>query len=110
MRNTTTRALLAALTTMTLVGPAARPQATQAVFTVEEKTIADVHAAMRRRQLTCRALVETYLARIDAIDKRGPALNASSSSIRRPSPRRTRWTRGSRPAGSSGRCTASRWS
>jgi Asp-tRNA(Asn)/Glu-tRNA(Gln) amidotransferase A subunit family amidase len=43
---------------------------------VEETTIAVVHAAMRERRLTCRALVETYLRRIAAYDKNGPALNA----------------------------------
>ena len=31
---------------------------------------------MRARQLTCRALVDAYLKRIDAYDKRGPSLNA----------------------------------
>jgi len=45
-------------------------------FRVEETTIADVHAAMRTGTLTCRALVEQYLKRIDAYDKNGPSLNA----------------------------------
>jgi amidase len=45
-------------------------------FPVVEATIADVHAAMRDGRLTCRALVEAYLARIAAYDKNGPALNA----------------------------------
>ena len=45
-------------------------------FRVEETTIADVHAAMRAGTLTCRALVEQYLRRIDAYDKKGPAINA----------------------------------
>ena len=45
-------------------------------FRVEETTIAEVHAAMRAGTLTCRALVEQYLRRIDAYDKNGPALNA----------------------------------
>ena len=43
---------------------------------VEEMTIAQIHAAMRARRLTCRALVDAYLKRIDAYDKRGPAINA----------------------------------
>lgn len=43
---------------------------------IEETTIADVHAAMRSGQITARRLVEGYLARIDAYDKKGPALNA----------------------------------
>lgn len=45
-------------------------------FPVEETTIAQIHAAMRERRLTCRALVDAYLKRIDAYDKRGPAINA----------------------------------
>lgn len=48
----------------------------QSTFRVDETTIADVHAAMRSGSLTCRALVQTYLRRIDAYDKRGPAINA----------------------------------
>jgi Asp-tRNA(Asn)/Glu-tRNA(Gln) amidotransferase A subunit family amidase len=51
-------------------------QRTARPFRLEETTIAEVHAAMRARQLTCRQLVQRYLDRIDAIDKRGPAINA----------------------------------
>ena len=52
------------------------PIPAQRAFPIEETTIARVHAAMRARTLTCRALVRRYLARIEAYDKRGPALNA----------------------------------
>jgi amidase len=45
-------------------------------FVVEETTIAQIHAAFRDGSLTCRSLVEQYLARIDAHDKKGAALNA----------------------------------
>src|SRR6476659_5369133 len=45
-------------------------------FSVEETTIAQIHAAMRERRLSCRQLVDAYLKRIDAYDKRGPAINA----------------------------------
>lgn len=45
-------------------------------FEVEEATIAQVHDAMKAGRLTCRALVDQYLRRIDAYDKNGPALNA----------------------------------
>src|SRR5690349_24675475 len=45
-------------------------------FRLEEATIAGVHAAFRSGSLTCRSLVEQYLARIDAFDKKGPAINA----------------------------------
>ena len=45
-------------------------------FQVEETTISAIHEAMKAGRLTCRALVEQYLRRIDAYDKNGPALNA----------------------------------
>jgi Asp-tRNA(Asn)/Glu-tRNA(Gln) amidotransferase A subunit family amidase len=48
----------------------------QAPFRVEEATIAQIHQAFTQRQLTCRQLVDQYLARIEAYDKTGPALNA----------------------------------
>jgi len=59
--------------------PATRPRPTaSAPFRIEEATIAQVQAAIGARRLTCRALVQQYLARIEAYDKRGPAINASS--------------------------------
>lgn len=45
-------------------------------FDVIEATIPAVHAAMNARRLTCRQLVQTYLDRIAAYDKRSPALNS----------------------------------
>ena len=45
-------------------------------FEVEEATIADVHAALLSGELTCVGLVQSYLDRIEAYDKRGPRLNA----------------------------------
>jgi Asp-tRNA(Asn)/Glu-tRNA(Gln) amidotransferase A subunit family amidase len=57
-------------------GPTGTAQQPPAGFSVEEATIAQIHAAMRGRRLTCRALVDAYLRRIDAYDKQGPALNA----------------------------------
>jgi amidase len=45
-------------------------------FEVEEATISQVHDAMKAGRLTCRALVDQYLKRIDAYDKNGPAINA----------------------------------
>jgi Asp-tRNA(Asn)/Glu-tRNA(Gln) amidotransferase A subunit family amidase len=41
-----------------------------------EATIASVHAAFGSGRLTCHALVQSYLDRIAAYDKAGPALNA----------------------------------
>ncbi len=51
------------------------PQAPR-TFALDETTIAQVEAAFRDGSLTCRSLVEQYLARIEANDKRGAALNA----------------------------------
>lgn len=45
-------------------------------FEIEEATIAGIHAAMKNGDLTCHALVQEYLDRIDAYDKQGPALNS----------------------------------
>src|SRR5258707_10729668 len=63
-------AIIAAL----LVAPiAAQPPSS---FRIEETTIAQIQSAFRDGSLTCRSLVEQYLARIDAHDKKGAALNA----------------------------------
>ena len=41
-----------------------------------ETTIDEVQSALRDGRVTCRGLVDAYLARIQAYDKAGPALNA----------------------------------
>ena len=46
------------------------------VFEVTEATLDDVQSALRDGRVTCRGLVDAYLARIRAYDKTGPALNA----------------------------------
>ena len=67
-----TTALLFVATAATSLSaqPARRP------FRIEEATIAQIHAAFKSKALTCRALTKAYLDRIDALDKRGPAINA----------------------------------
>src|SRR4029077_4879572 len=45
-------------------------------FRLLEATIDDIHAAYRSGQLTARGLVQMYLDRIEAYDKKGPAINA----------------------------------
>ena len=40
-----------------------------------EATIDDIHAAYKSGQLTCRQLVQMYLDRIEAFDKKSPAIN-----------------------------------
>jgi len=47
-----------------------------APFSVLEATIEDIHSAYKSGQLTARQLVQMYLDRIEAYDKKGPALNA----------------------------------
>jgi Asp-tRNA(Asn)/Glu-tRNA(Gln) amidotransferase A subunit family amidase len=44
-------------------------------FQVMETTIDDIHAAMMSRKLTSHDLVQAYLDRINAYDKKGPMLN-----------------------------------
>src|SRR5262245_14555307 len=44
-------------------------------FQVVEKTIDEIHAAMKTNQLTAHELVQAYLDRINAFDKKGPAVN-----------------------------------
>jgi amidase len=71
------RAVLGMVVLMAAIaaGEAAAPQ-TAPPFDVQEASIAQIHAAMKAERLTCRALVEQYLRRIDAFDKQGPAINA----------------------------------
>ena len=52
------------------------PQQRSTAFRLEETTIAQIHAAMKAGRLTCVSLVDQYLARIEANDKQGAALNA----------------------------------
>ena len=68
-------AVLAAILSAAAV-QAQPPAAVPAPFRVEETTIAQIHDAMRSGRLTCRALVDAYLQRIETYDKNGPALNA----------------------------------
>src|SRR3989441_1656927 len=49
--------------------------ASGARFQVVETTIDDIHAAMKSGKLTARQLVQSYLDRINAFDKKGPAIN-----------------------------------
>ena len=58
---------------MGLAEPSGQPPL---LFPIEETTIAGIHQAMISGRVTCRALVEQYLRRIEAYDKNGPAINA----------------------------------
>jgi Asp-tRNA(Asn)/Glu-tRNA(Gln) amidotransferase A subunit family amidase len=48
----------------------------QSNFNPVEATIDDIHAGYKSGQLTCRQVVQAYLDRIAAFDKKGPNLNA----------------------------------
>ena len=76
--------LVIALTTIRPWMGQARPGTQQpAEFHLVEATIDDVRAALASKRLTCRALVEQYIKRIDAYDKAGPGLNAVQTINRR---------------------------
>src|SRR3989441_3796342 len=45
-------------------------------FELDEMTIADLQTGMCSGKFTARSITEKYLTRIDAIDKRGPAINS----------------------------------
>jgi len=49
---------------------------TAAGFELIDATIADIHAAYAGGTLTCRALVEAYLDRIERLDRAGPEINS----------------------------------
>src|SRR5688572_3503981 len=51
------------------------PAAAQ-TFAVEEASLAELQAAMAGGRATAQRLVELYLQRIEAIDRRGPALRS----------------------------------
>src|SRR2546423_15089469 len=71
--------LIALALTASLATTANSPKAHElppSSFHVEETTIAQIHTALRTKQITCRGLVEAYLARIDAYDKKGPSINS----------------------------------
>lgn len=71
------RPLIAVFSLLIFASSLAAPEAqAPAKFRLEEATIAQVHAAMEAKQLTCHDLVDQYLRRIEAFDKQGPALNA----------------------------------
>src|SRR5438093_2103139 len=58
-------------------GAASQNETTQsgARFQVTEKTIDDIHAAMKSGNVTAHQLVQVYFDRINAFDKKGPAIN-----------------------------------
>jgi amidase len=45
-------------------------------FELDELSISELHQGLKSGKFTARSLAEKYLARIDAIDKHGPAINS----------------------------------
>jgi amidase len=63
--------------TLTVAGQApTSPVPAWPAFDVTEKSIEQLQSAMKAGVVTARQLVDLYLARIDAYDKRGPSLNS----------------------------------
>ena len=58
------------------IGCGPSPESAAAGFDVMEKSIAELNLALEAGTVTSQELVEQYLARIEAYDLRGPALNA----------------------------------
>ena len=54
----------------------ARRNLQQAAFELDETTIAALQEGMRSGRYTARSIAELYLARMDAIDRAGPAINS----------------------------------
>ena len=55
---------------------AALPHAQMTPFSIEDATVASIHAALEKGQITCEQIVRGALARIAAYDRQGPALRA----------------------------------
>lgn len=74
-----TRLLLSLLWLPPLLAPAIATlpaQSPSRAVAVDTASIVTIHAAFKAKRLTCRALVQRYLARIEAVDKQGPAINS----------------------------------
>ena len=70
------RGVVFASVLLALVFPLSGCQKQPQPFSVEETSIASIHAAYESGQLTSRQLVQLYLDRIEAYDKNGPTINS----------------------------------
>ena len=66
----------AALPAAAATAPEPPEQTTTKPFELDEITIAELQAGMASGKYTAHSIAEKYLARIEAIDKRGPAVNS----------------------------------
>src|SRR5258706_3129311 len=76
MRTSRLLSIFLALVCPVAISAQPAPQKSRVPFEVAEASISEIHAAMRAGTLTCRELVNGYLARIATYDKNGPAINA----------------------------------
>lgn len=76
MTNPSARPLVAFVACAFFAAPLAPTSLRAQPFDIMEATVASVHEALASNRLTCRSLVQQYLGRIDAYNKRGPMLNA----------------------------------
>jgi len=67
-------AVLPSLASVRAVGPA--PPSDIKSFELDEITIADLQSGMASGKFSARSITEKYLARIEEIDKQGPAINS----------------------------------
>src|SRR5438132_12144294 len=70
------RSVLVIVLVAATFSPAAQAPPPSRAFDLEEATIADLQRRMESGQDTARSLTEKYLARIEAIDRQGPALHS----------------------------------
>jgi Asp-tRNA(Asn)/Glu-tRNA(Gln) amidotransferase A subunit family amidase len=74
--DTARRFVVAAIAAIAVASPALRSQTPSSAFDVYEQSIGQLQIAMDAGKVTSRQIVEQYLARIEAYDQRGPAINA----------------------------------
>ena len=67
---------LAAVAVLQLAALVSPGHAQPRPFPVDTASIATIHAAFTAKRLSCRSLVQQYLARIEALDKLGPSINS----------------------------------
>ena len=69
-------AVLPALAGARVLAPSSPSAPDVSPFELDEITIADLQTGMNSGKFTARSLAETYLARIESLDKQGPAVNS----------------------------------
>ncbi|MDQ2776250.1 MAG: amidase [Acidobacteriota bacterium] len=67
---------LSARQTVSPDAPADAPGIQSSAFVLEETTVSDLRARMKKREITSEDIVELYLERIEQIDRQGPALRS----------------------------------